>query len=87
MLGSMDFLYAVQSLPRNRHITISGQKGWILTVIWAHYLLGLNVVVARGSKRIVYGDDAEPHVTIHWSDDANVPSQRGIPLHYPLEDD
>ena len=87
MLGSMDFLYAVQSLPKDRHVTISGQKGWILIVIWAHYLLGLNVVVQRGQEKIIYGDDAEPHVTIRWSTEASAPSQQGIPIHYPLEND
>ncbi|KAH7068945.1 hypothetical protein BKA63DRAFT_520351 [Paraphoma chrysanthemicola] len=86
MLGSMDFLYSVQSLPKNRHITISNQKGWIIIVIWAHYLLGLNVEIVRGSERIVYGDGAEPNITIYWSEKAYMGARRDISVQYPLED-
>jgi len=79
----MGFLYSVQSLLKNRHITISGRKGWVIEVIWANYLLGLKVISIHGTGRLAFGDGAEPHVLIDWVVGAS--SHRESPLHYPRE--
>jgi hypothetical protein len=85
LLGAMDFLYLVQSLPEDRKVTVSNEIGCITLVIWAHYILELTVVITDTPKgQIVFGDAKEPHVYISWSkekkDDAGE-------LFWPLESD
>ncbi|KAF8243671.1 hypothetical protein K440DRAFT_468972, partial [Wilcoxina mikolae CBS 423.85] len=43
LLGAMDCLYLVQSLPDDRKITVSNEMGCITLIIWAHYILELTV--------------------------------------------
>ncbi|KAL8795513.1 MAG: hypothetical protein Q9182_007525 [Xanthomendoza sp. 2 TL-2023] len=43
--GAMDYLYMAQSLPEDRLIMIDSQIGLVPTVIWAHYVLGLTVLI------------------------------------------
>ncbi|EXJ73847.1 uncharacterized protein A1O5_03609 [Cladophialophora psammophila CBS 110553] len=67
LLGAMDFFYIVKSLPADRIVTISFQTGFIPLTIWAHYILGLNVVITDLPCRdVVFGNAKEPHVVIHW---------------------
>ncbi|OAP65588.1 hypothetical protein AYL99_01560 [Fonsecaea erecta] len=68
LLGAMDFLYAVKSLPADRIITVSDQGGFIPLTIWAHYILNLNVVITDlPCPDVVFGDAKEPHVIIRWT--------------------
>jgi hypothetical protein len=39
LLGIMDSLYLVQSLPKDRFIILESPRGAVLVVIWAHFLL------------------------------------------------
>ena len=68
LMGAMDYLYIVQQLPESRKIMISNAMGSVTFVIWAHYILGLNVLITTGgSSRISFGDEQNPHVLIVWS--------------------
>lgn len=85
LLGSMDYLYLVQSLPDDRRITVSNQKGAITLIIWAHYILGLAVaVVVSSGNSIIFGTIQDPHVTIFWSEDT---SETENDLFWPEEHD
>ncbi|KAH0845987.1 hypothetical protein FOPE_11189 [Fonsecaea pedrosoi] len=67
LLGAMDFLYAVKSLPADRIVTVSSQAGFIPLTIWAHYILSLNVVITDlPGPDVVFGNAEEPHVFIRW---------------------
>ena len=67
-LGCLDYLYLVQQLPESRSIIISTHTGSITLIIWAHYLLGLNVIVTLdGGSVAIFGAKETPHVTIIWS--------------------
>lgn len=68
LMGAMDYLYIVQQLPESRKIMISNAMGSITFVIWAHYILGLNVLITtKGPSTISFGDEQNPHVLIVWS--------------------
>ena len=68
LMGAMDYLYIVQQLPESRKIMISNAMGSITFVIWAHYILGLNVLITTaGPSTISFGDEQNPHVLIVWS--------------------
>ncbi|KAL8767963.1 MAG: hypothetical protein Q9209_005634 [Squamulea sp. 1 TL-2023] len=69
LTGAMDCLYLVQQLRESRKILISNAMGSITFVIWAHYILGLNVLITtKVSSTIAFGDEHDPHVLIVWSD-------------------
>ncbi|KAL8786911.1 MAG: hypothetical protein Q9213_002542 [Squamulea squamosa] len=69
LTGAMDCLYLVQQLRESRKILISNAMGSITFVIWAHYILGLNVLITtKASSTISFGDEQNPHVLIVWSD-------------------
>lgn len=68
LTGAMDCLYLVQQLRESRKIMISNAMGSITFVIWAHYILGLNVLITtKVSSTIAFGDEQNPHVMIVWS--------------------
>ena len=68
LTGAMDYLYVVQQLRESRKIMISNAMGSITFVIWAHYILGLNVLITTGvPSTITFGDEQNPHVLIVWS--------------------
>jgi hypothetical protein len=69
LLGLMDSLYLVQSLPEDRFIVLESPHGAVLVVIWAHLLLGLSVVVLAPEKDIVFGKSEKPQVVIKWEPD------------------
>ncbi|KAL4903580.1 hypothetical protein BDW74DRAFT_179577 [Aspergillus multicolor] len=58
--GAMDFLYLAQSLLEDRKITIPDQTRCISLIIWAHYILGLSVII-RGTNEIqvIFGNPEE----------------------------
>ncbi|KAL2820146.1 hypothetical protein BDW59DRAFT_164760 [Aspergillus cavernicola] len=69
MTGAMDFLYLAQSLPEDRIITVSNQAGCITLIIWAHYILGLSVVIDTPDRLhvVVFGTQEAAQVHITWS--------------------
>ena len=67
LLGAMDYLCLVQQLPEDRYISVSGSEGAITLIIWAHYVLGLNVTVTvDGIRVITFGDENHIHLGIVW---------------------
>ena len=68
LLGAMDCLYMVQSLPDDRRIVISNEVGSVTFIVWAHYVLGLQVAVTGKVKSELYfGKGLHPQVTIQWT--------------------
>ena len=45
LLAFMDYLYLVQSLPDDRIVTYSFLEGAVGLTVWAHYILGLTVLI------------------------------------------
>ena len=70
LLGTMDYLYLTQSLPDDRIVMVQNQMGLVPIVVWAHYILGLEVLI-KGSPDgdIQFGTYAlkRPQVVITWS--------------------
>lgn len=76
LLGAMDYLYIVQSLPDRRRILVSNQKGCLTLIVLAHYVLGLTVAVASGripDKNVLFGDSGSPQVIISWQECEDLP--------------
>ena len=71
LLAAMDYLYLAQSLPEDRKVTISNQKGLITLIIWAHHILNLVVAVNGCSGGGLTFGDGPPSVIIQWTPDAN----------------
>jgi hypothetical protein len=69
LLGLMDSLYLVQSFPEDRFIILESPRGAVLVVIWAHFLLGLSVVVLAPERDIFFGESEKPQVVIKWKPD------------------
>ncbi|KAI9717648.1 MAG: hypothetical protein M1812_004593 [Candelaria pacifica] len=68
LLGAMDYLYMVQSLPEDRLIMLESQIGLVPIVIWAHYILDLAVVVQNSPDGdVTFGRSENPQVIIKWS--------------------
>jgi hypothetical protein len=83
LLGAMDFLYKVQTLPEDRKIVVSNEIGSITLIIWAHYILGLNVVITGEIKSpIIFGGSSNPQVAIEWT---KTNRQGAGELFYPAE--
>ena len=72
LLGAMDYLYLLQSLPEQRKVVISNQAGCITIVVWAHYLLSLTVMIFREktpqNSIIFKGSCNEVQLTICWQE-------------------
>jgi len=68
LLGAMDYLYLVQSLPEDRIMMVENQMGLVPIVVWAHCILGLTVLV-KGSPDgdVAFGKSRNPQVIINWS--------------------
>lgn len=68
LLGAMDYLYMAQSLPEDRFIVVENQMGLIPMVIWAHYILGLTVLVKNSPDGdVTFGRMRKPQVIITWA--------------------
>lgn len=70
LLGAMDYLYLVQSLPEDRIMMVENQTGLVPIVVWAHCVLGLTVMI-KGSPdgEVVFGRSPNPQVIINWSNE------------------
>lgn len=94
LLGAMDYLYLVQSLPEDRIMMVENQIGLVPIVVWAHCILGLTVLVKDSlDGDVVFGRSSNPQVIIHWShemelsEDALTKDQAAIPGVYLLDGD
>ena len=68
LLGAMDYLYLVQQLPEDRIIPVSSAIGAMTLTIWAHHILGLNVLISiDGRPAVEFGNREHPHMLISWS--------------------
>ena len=68
LMGAMDYLYLVQQLLENRKILVTNAMGSITLIIWARFILGLNVsFITESLGTIAFGDQNDPHVLISWS--------------------
>ncbi|MCJ1235159.1 hypothetical protein MMC14_003125 [Varicellaria rhodocarpa] len=47
LTAAMDFLYLVQSLPKDRIMVVQDHTGLVPLLIWAHYVLGLSVLAKQ----------------------------------------
>ncbi|KAL9114815.1 MAG: hypothetical protein Q9187_007400, partial [Circinaria calcarea] len=65
LFATIDYLYLVQSLPEHRKITISNQKGFTTVITWAHYLLGL-VILLKTPREDVWFGSGPAQVIIEW---------------------
>jgi hypothetical protein len=70
LLACMDYLYLVQSLPESRKITVSSQTGFLTLIIWAHYVLGLSVLLrgVPGGDVLFIGAESTSQVIISWTE-------------------
>jgi hypothetical protein len=60
LCGLLDMLPMVQTLPSDRMIHIEGRDGICITVVWAHHVLGLTVLVKTAEgKEICFGNGEE----------------------------
>ena len=84
LLGAMDYLYMVQTLPEDRLVMVNSQVGLVPMVIWAHYILGLNVLIKSSPDGdVVFGHVQRPQVIIEWNSTLSLgPVQRNIGLPY-----
>ncbi len=70
LLGAMDYLYIVQRLPQHRKVMVRTNQGVATLILWAHYLLGLTVLLKPdGALDIVFGKERSPEVIIIWYQD------------------
>ncbi|KAL8706509.1 MAG: hypothetical protein Q9201_000441 [Fulgogasparrea decipioides] len=61
-------LKTLQSLPEDRLVVVESQMGLIPMVIWAHYILGLNVLIKNSPDGdVAFGRIGNPQVIIKWS--------------------
>jgi hypothetical protein len=67
LLGAMDYLFLVQSLPEDRKVIVTNENGAITMIVWAHCILGLTVAIQFRGKVILFGTERAPHVTIEWT--------------------
>ena len=68
LAGIFDAFVAVQSLPEDRQIEVSNQTGAITIVTWAHFVLGLDVVVVSNiSEKVHFGEGSHSQVIIQWN--------------------
>ena len=70
LLGALDAVPLLQSLPQSRRIIVAGRTGCITLIVWMHYVLGLDVQV-NGSdfEPVDFGRPANNwfQVIINWN--------------------
>ena len=67
LLGALDYFYIIQKLPEHRKAVINRGTGLITLIIWAHFILGLNVLVSTSSSdAALFGDQGQIHITIFF---------------------
>jgi hypothetical protein len=83
LLSAIDYLYIVQKFPEDRKILLKSEKGAIPVIVWAHKILGLNVVIRPSSKHprgeLYFGHSNSPEVIIHWRDQETMASRSDSP--------
>lgn len=68
LLGAMDYLYLAQSLPEDCLITVEVEAGMLPIIVWAHYILGLTVLVKNSPDGdVAFGGNGRPQVIISWN--------------------
>lgn len=90
LLAAMDYLYLVQSLPKDRFIMVESQMGLIPLIVWAHCILGLSVIVQGSPDGDVYfGDSGKPQVIIKWAEEPQLfeADLMSAPIAYLLDGD
>lgn len=69
LLAAMDYLCLVQAFPEDRIMAVPNQAGLVPLVVWAHYTLGLTVLLTGSPDGdILFGQSSNPQVTIKWCD-------------------
>ncbi|RJE25781.1 hypothetical protein PHISCL_01894 [Aspergillus sclerotialis] len=69
LLAAIDYLYLVQAFPEDRVMAVPNQAGLIPLVIWAHYVLGLTVLLKSSPDGdILFGSSSHAQVIIKWCD-------------------
>lgn len=64
----MDYFYLVQSLTEDRLVMVESQMGMIPIIVWAHFILGLTVLVKDSPDgNVIFGNIGNPQVIIKWS--------------------
>ena len=72
LLACMDSLFIIQRTPEERILTISEPRGFTILVVWAHYILGLAVLVKsaqvgqEGEVLFSGQNECSPQVVIEW---------------------
>ena len=67
LLGAIDLLCIVQSLPEDRKVSLSSESGCIPMILWAHYILGLTVVIELDAREALrFGTSDSSHLYIKW---------------------
>lgn len=73
LLAAMDFLYLVQSLPEERVVLVDNQMGMLPLIVWAHFILGLDVLVeGYPGGNVNFGSSDESQVIIRWKDELKI---------------
>ena len=68
MLAAFDAFAAVQRLPADRKIIVTNEIGIITLIVWAHFLLGLHVVVEGDFEQAIHFVTQDlPQVSIIWA--------------------
>ena len=68
LLGAIDYFYMVQRFPEDRFIMVDRPRGMIPLTIWAHFILGLSVLVeGTPDGNVTFGDCHRPQVIIKWN--------------------
>jgi hypothetical protein len=67
LTAAVDYLFLIQYLPENRVMMLSSQEGLVPIIVWAHYILGLNVLVQSSPDGdIKFGSGQHTQVIIQW---------------------
>ena len=65
LLGLMDYLFAVQTLPKDRIIVVEDSSSFLPIIVWAHYILGLSVVAHDFPNGAIRWGAGQPSVIIN----------------------
>ena len=84
LLRCLDTLYVVQKDPDERFMTVNEQQGMLTLIVWAHYILGLSVLVKNmeRSQEVMFSSAVNPNPVIifHLYGSTNAPNELAICL-------
>ncbi|KAI9723888.1 MAG: hypothetical protein M1828_004007 [Chrysothrix sp. TS-e1954] len=67
LLGALEAFHALMTLPHHRKVFITNEIGVITLITWAHFVLGLHVIVkGETSKAIAFSTNSPPQVIVEW---------------------